>query len=121
MRIDTKTNMLAVIDGDKVVAAYPVSIGSERTATPVGDWKVRGVAKLPTFRWDEKMLKEGERSSDFKMLPPGPNSPVGVMWIALNKSGIGMHGTTIRMRWVEAPATDAFAWRTGTSSASQAR
>ena len=39
------------------------------------------------------MLKEGERSADFKMLPPGPNNPVGVMWIALNKRGIGLHGT----------------------------
>ena len=93
IRVDTKTNMLAVLDGDKVIAAYPVSIGSERTASPVGDWKVRGIEKLPKFRWDEKMLNEGERSSEFKMLPPGPNSPAGVMWIALNKSGIGLHGT----------------------------
>jgi lipoprotein-anchoring transpeptidase ErfK/SrfK len=54
---------------------------------------VRGVAKMPTFRYDEKMLKEGERSDDFKMLPPGPNNPVGVIWIALNKKGIGLHGT----------------------------
>jgi lipoprotein-anchoring transpeptidase ErfK/SrfK len=93
VRVDTKTNMLAVLDGDNVMAAYPVSIGSEQTASPVGDWKVRGIAKLPTFRWDEKMLTEGERSSKFKMLPPGPNNPAGVMWIALNKSGIGLHGT----------------------------
>ena len=27
------------------------------------------------------------------MLPPGPRNPVGVMWIALNKKGIGIHGT----------------------------
>ncbi len=39
------------------------------------------------------MLKEGERSSDFVLLPPGPNNPVGVMWIALDKKGIGIHGT----------------------------
>src|SRR5436305_4797536 len=53
----------------------------------------RGVAKLPTFRWDERMLKRGERSKNFHILPPGPNSPVGVVWIALNKRGIGIHGT----------------------------
>ena len=93
VRVDTKTNMLAVLEGDEVLAAYPVSIGSERTSSPVGDWKIKGIAKMPTFRWDEKMLNEGERSSDFKMLPPGPNSPVGIMWIALNKSGIGLHGS----------------------------
>jgi len=39
------------------------------------------------------MLKHGERSGNFHMLPPGPNNPVGVIWIALNKKGIGLHGT----------------------------
>lgn len=91
--IDTKTNMLVVREADKIVAAFPASIGSAHTESPIGEWKVRGVAKLPTFRYDEEMLNHGERSSHFHMLPPGPNSPVGVMWIALNKKGIGLHGT----------------------------
>lgn len=93
IRVDSATKMLSVYQGDRVVAAYPVSIGSEQTKSPMGDWKVRGVAKMPTFRYDEKVLNEGERSKDFKMLPPGPNSPVGVIWIALNKKAIGVHGT----------------------------
>jgi len=37
--------------------------------------------------------QHGERSGNFYMLPPGPRNPVGVMWIALNKKGIGIHGT----------------------------
>ncbi len=93
MRVDTAINMLGVFEGDKLLAAYPVSIGSEDTGTPTGEWKVTGMEKLPTFRYDEKMLKEGERSAQFYMLPPGPNSPAGVLWIALNKKGIGIHGT----------------------------
>lgn len=93
VRVDTKTNMVAVLDGDRVIAAYPVTIGSQRTESPIGEWKVKGIAMLPTFRYDEKMLNEGERSSDFHMLAPGPNNPVGVVWIALNKKGIGLHGT----------------------------
>ena len=93
VKVDTKTNMLAVYHGDAIVAAYPVTIGSAQTASPIGEWKVRGVAKMPTYRYDEKMLKAGERSNNFKMLPPGPNSPVGIIWIALNKKGIGLHGT----------------------------
>jgi lipoprotein-anchoring transpeptidase ErfK/SrfK len=93
VKVDTKSNMLTVYDNDKVVAGYPVTIGSEETASPVGEWKVKGIAKMPTFRHDEKMLKEGERSDDFHMLAPGPNNPVGVIWIALNKKGIGLHGT----------------------------
>ena len=91
--VDTATNMATVRHGEKIVAAYPVTIGSSETASPIGDWKVRGVAKLPTFRYDEQMLQHGERGNHFFMLPPGPNSPVGVVWIALNKKGIGLHGT----------------------------
>ena len=93
VKVDTKTNMLGVFDADKLIAAYPVTIGSAKTASPIGEWKVQRIVKLPTFRWDEAMLNYGHRSGNFHMLPPGPNSPIGVIWIALNKTGIGMHGT----------------------------
>lgn len=92
--VDTKTNMLSLYENDKIVGAFPVTIGSTETESPVGEWKVKGVARLPEFRYDEKMLNEGQRSQDFHMLPPGPNNPVGVIWIALNKDGIGLHGTS---------------------------
>ena len=78
---------------EKLIAAYPVTIGSAHTESPIGEWKVRGIAKMPKFRYDKEMLEHGERSGNFYMLPPGPRNPVGVMWIALNKKGIGIHGT----------------------------
>ena len=93
VHVSVAESMLEVRDGEKVVAAFPVTVGSAQTASPIGQWKVRAVAKFPNFRYDKKMLMKGERSADFKMLPPGPNNPVGVMWIALNKKGIGLHGT----------------------------
>ena len=93
VKIDTKTNILEVFEADKLIAAYPVTIGSSQTASPIGEWKVRGIAKLPRFRYDKEMLKHGQRSGNFHLLPPGPNSQVGVIWIALNKKGIGLHGT----------------------------
>ena len=93
IKIDTATNMLHFRDGDRIVAAYPVTVGSGETASPIGDWKVRQVNHLPFFRYDKKMLKEGERGDDFHILWPGPNNLVGVVWIALNKKGIGIHGT----------------------------
>jgi lipoprotein-anchoring transpeptidase ErfK/SrfK len=93
VKIDTKTNMLTVYEGDKLIAAYPVTIGSVHTVSPIGEWKVRGIAKLPSFRYDKEMLQHGKRSGNFYRLPPGPRNPVGVMWIALNKKGIGIHGT----------------------------
>jgi lipoprotein-anchoring transpeptidase ErfK/SrfK len=94
VKIDTKTSMLTVLEDGKLTAAYPVTIGSGKTESPIGDWKVRGVAKLPDYRHDETLLKKGERSDKFHLLPPGPNNPVGVVWIALNNKGIGLHGTS---------------------------
>jgi lipoprotein-anchoring transpeptidase ErfK/SrfK len=92
-KVDTKTNMLGVFEAEKLIAAYPVTIGSAHNTSPIGEWKVRGISKLPRFRYDKEMLEHGERSGNFYMLPPGPRNPVGVMWIALNKKGIGIHGT----------------------------
>jgi lipoprotein-anchoring transpeptidase ErfK/SrfK len=91
--VDTKTNLLEVHGGEKLIAAYPVTVGSGHTASPIGEWKVRRITKMPTFRYDKEMLQHGQRSGNFYILPPGPRNPVGVMWIALNKKGIGIHGT----------------------------
>ena len=55
--------------------------------------RVVGVAAMPNFRWDEGVLNRGVRTENFYLLPAGPNNPVGVGWIALNKPGIGIHGT----------------------------
>jgi lipoprotein-anchoring transpeptidase ErfK/SrfK len=92
--ISTKEKMLEVHAGGQLVAAFPVTVGSQHTESPVGRWTVKGVAKLPNFRYDLKMLKDGERGSTFHTLPPGPNNPAGVIWIELNKKGIGIHGAS---------------------------
>jgi lipoprotein-anchoring transpeptidase ErfK/SrfK len=93
LHINTAQSMLLVRENDRVRAAFPITSGSERTTSPVGNWMIKSITRFPVFRWDEKMLNEGERSSNYLLLPPGPNNPVGVMWIALNKKGIGIHGT----------------------------
>jgi lipoprotein-anchoring transpeptidase ErfK/SrfK len=49
--------------------------------------------KLPTFCYDERMLNRGRRGGIFYILRPGPNNPVGVISIALNKRGIGIQST----------------------------
>ena len=97
-KVDTKTNMLGVFEAEKLIAAYPVTIGSAHTASPIGDWKMRGIAKLPKFRYDKEMLDHGQRSGNFYMLPPGPRNPVGVMWIALNKKASVFTEPMIRVR-----------------------
>lgn len=93
VEVHTRDNMLRLLENGKLVAAYPVTIGSEQTKSPQGEWKVRGVARLPDFRYDSSFLKTGERGDKTYLLPPGPNNLVGVVWIALNRRGIGLHGT----------------------------
>ena len=91
--VDTREKMLDLRDGDKLLASLPITPGSGSLPTPPGTWRIVGVAQLPTFRWDKSVLMTGVRSDTFYMLPIGPNNPVGVMWIGLNKPGIGIHGT----------------------------
>lgn len=93
--VDTKKRIVNIFDKGKLVASFPITPGHEQFI-PYGDWKVQIMVTMPEFRWDDKMLKEGERSDDTEafQLPPGPNSPVGIFWAGLNKSGIGLHGTS---------------------------
>ncbi len=91
--VDTREKMLDLREGDKLIASLPITPGSDSLPTPPGTWRIVGIAQLPTFRWDKSVLMTGVRSDSFYMLPIGPNNPVGVMWIGLNKPGIGIHGT----------------------------
>jgi len=91
--IDTRENFLEVREGDRLVAEFPITPGSKTLPAPKGVWRILGVATLPWFRHDEGVLNHGVRTNDFYNIPPGPNNPVGVLWMGLNKPGIGIHGT----------------------------
>ncbi len=91
--INRKDHMLTLVDGEKILAAFPITPGSDHTPTPPGNWTIVGITSLPNFRWDDGVLNHGVRTEKFYMLPPGPNNPVGVAWTALSKPGIGIHGT----------------------------
>ncbi|RBP40459.1 putative peptidoglycan binding protein [Roseimicrobium gellanilyticum] len=93
LRVDTKEKMLDVMENGKVLAAFPITPGSESLPAPVGTWEIETMTTLPLFRRDESMLKTGVRSDVYHLIPPGPSSAVGVLWMQLNKKGIGIHGT----------------------------
>ena len=93
IRVDTKGRMLDLVDANRVIASFPITPGSKSLPAPIGTWKVVKVTTMPIFRWDEAMLKHGRRSGNFYTIPPGPRNPVGIVWIGLNKKGIGIHGT----------------------------
>jgi lipoprotein-anchoring transpeptidase ErfK/SrfK len=93
IKISRRYRMLELYDNDSLIAAVPITPGSDTLPTPPGNWKILGIAAMPNFRWDEGVLNHGVRTDSYYMLPPGPNNPVGVLWCALNKPGIGIHGT----------------------------
>jgi lipoprotein-anchoring transpeptidase ErfK/SrfK len=93
IKIDTREKLLDLWEGEKLLASLPITPGSGHLATPPGTWRIVGITQLPTFRWDAGVLNYGVRTSNFYELPIGPNNPVGVMWIGLNRAGIGIHGT----------------------------
>lgn len=93
IKIDTREKMLDLWEGERLLASLPITPGSGYLATPPGTFRILGIAQMPTFRWDHSVLEYGVRSGHSYELPIGPNNPVGVMWIGLNRPGIGIHGT----------------------------
>ena len=77
----------------KLVAAYPATIGSSDTPSPTGTHTVERIALNPEYTYNPKInFKQGDNHGILK-IPPGPNGPVGSVWIALSKPTYGIHGT----------------------------
>lgn len=91
--VNRAEKLLDLYEGDRLLCTVPITPGGGNLQTPAGNWRLVGIAAMPTFRWDKSVLMTGKRSSTFHMLPPGPRNPVGVMWAGLSKPGIGIHGT----------------------------
>ena len=86
--------LIEVYEGDQLVACFPCTPGSTEIPVPEGNWKITGNILLPYFRWDKSILETGDRSETAYNLPPGPNSPVGIVWMGINRPSVGMHGTS---------------------------
>lgn len=91
--VDLNARMLEVREGAHLLAAFPITPGSTEHPAPVGEWKIVGAVPWPWYRYDEGVLKRGERTETFFLFPPGVNSPVGVLWAGTNRPGVGIHGT----------------------------
>jgi lipoprotein-anchoring transpeptidase ErfK/SrfK len=88
----TKTLTVQTAGGDVRFYA-PVTTGSEKDPLPVGEWEVTGVSFNPTFNYNPELFWDANPKDAKAKIPPGPNNPVGVVWIDLNKPHYGIHGT----------------------------
>lgn len=93
--VDTFYKIAAIWEPEtqQLIASFPITPGQEKFIHR-GDWKLNNMVTTPTFRYDKSMLEQGKRSEEYHQLPPGPNSPVGMIWCGTSKSGIGLHGTS---------------------------
>ncbi|MEX5425438.1 L,D-transpeptidase [Acinetobacter radioresistens] len=77
---------------NQMIASFPATIGSTDTPSPAGTYKVTGVAPNPWYSYSPSNFVQGNNKKPLS-LPPGPNGPVGNIWIGLSKKSFGIHGT----------------------------
>lgn len=92
--VDKSEGALQLLDADgKVYAQFPASSGSSRFPLPIGEWKITSVVQDPDYRYDPDLLVDQPKDAKPATLPPGPNGPVGIVWMGINKEHYGIHGT----------------------------
>jgi lipoprotein-anchoring transpeptidase ErfK/SrfK len=94
VRVSRSAKSLSVTGSDgKIVFFAPVTTGSELDPLPVGEWKVNGVQYNPPFRYNPDLFWDADPSHTKATIPPGPNGPVGLVWIDISKEHYGIHGS----------------------------
>jgi lipoprotein-anchoring transpeptidase ErfK/SrfK len=92
--VDKSDGLLMAYDGaGKLIAQFPATMGSAHDPLPIGEWRIRGTAFNPDFHYNPALFWDVSDREESVTLPPGPNSPVGVVWIDLSREHYGIHGT----------------------------
>jgi len=87
-------SVIAQDEAGKVIARYPATMGSEHDPLPVGEWKINGTSKsAPEFFYNPELFWDADATHSKAKIAPGPNNPVGLVWIDLSKEHYGIHGT----------------------------
>lgn len=85
--------LVARNEAGEIVSNYPVAVGSDETPSPEGTVEVAAIAPDPTYSYrPSENFQQGDNDEPLT-LPPGPNGPVGTVWIDLSKPTYGIHGT----------------------------
>ena len=95
IEIDKSERVLFVLDKDgQLAAGFPISIGNEdNDPLPLGGMAIKNAVDHPSFTYDPKLLKSAPKDAEKAEIPPGPNNPVGTVWLGLTKPHWGIHGT----------------------------
>ncbi|MES1978348.1 MAG: L,D-transpeptidase [Pseudomonadota bacterium] len=95
IQIDKSERVLYVLDIDqRPVAGFPISIGNEKNdPLPLGMMAIKNEVKNPGFTYNPTLLKNAPKDAQKADIAPGPNNPVGSIWLGLTKPHWGIHGT----------------------------
>ena len=97
-------NLVVIVSGEKsdlvvqnaegkTLFYAPITAGSEKDPLPEGTWKVTGITENPTFYYNPDLFWDADASHSKAVIRPGPNNPVGIIWIDINAEHYGLHGT----------------------------
>jgi lipoprotein-anchoring transpeptidase ErfK/SrfK len=94
IEVDKTRQTVKLFDkSNALIGFYPATIGSKEKPSPSGTLKVTEVSRNPTYRYNPDYHFKGVRSDKPFTIKPGPNNPVGTVWISLSAEGYGIHGT----------------------------
>jgi lipoprotein-anchoring transpeptidase ErfK/SrfK len=95
--ISLRDRVLETFDAQSnLLTHFPCSIGRLAEKRPAGQLHVITVALNPNYTFNPDVFPESAEARELGrklIIPPGPNNPVGVAWIGLDKPGYGIHGT----------------------------
>jgi lipoprotein-anchoring transpeptidase ErfK/SrfK len=92
--VNKQNRSVQVFSADnRLLAFFPASIGSAEKPAPSGTFTVRAIAYDPTYTYNPAYGFKEQKTDRKVTVKPGPNNPVGVVWIALSAQGYGIHGT----------------------------
>ena len=89
----SRSSATAYDAGGRVIFYAPVTSGSTHDPLPLGAWKVTGIDRHPVFNYNPDLFWDADPSHTKAKIAPGPNNPVGVVWIDISKEHYGLHGT----------------------------
>jgi hypothetical protein len=72
---------LAVLEGDDVLATFPIAVGAAISPSPTGEFQIVSRVANPTYYHPGKVI------------PSGKGNPLGTRWLGLSLKGYGIHGT----------------------------
>lgn len=92
--VDESDAVVRLLDGEgTVLGQWPATMGSEHDPLPLGEWEVDGIAEDPVFYYNPELFWDADPAHAKAEIAPGPNNPVGTVWIDLSREHYGIHGS----------------------------